>query len=403
MKLEINSTKLDKTILDFVTKYRNQIFAIIITILALWIRNSFRGYTSGDLVLHLIPWCEYAESHGGFLALAKNPPANDYPITYQYILAFLTYLPASYLAKIKVISVIFDFVSAFFVGLFVKKIGSYTKQSIVPYLAYAVTLFVPTIIMNSAAWGQRDILYTTFVIIALYCFSEEKYSPAFIMYGMAFSLKLQAVFVLPLFLFLYLKTKKFSILNFLWIPVVYFVVYIPALFLGKPLSDIFTAYSTQVGEYKSTVLNFGNIYNLLPNNYELFSKAGIIMTIVVLALVFFYLLSKDKLEIDAKLLVDLAFVSVMICAYLLPAMHERYMFAADVLGVIYLFAHKDKPYIPILVWFINASGYVTYLFAFGPWVDNKYLALIYLGVVVLVIKGIIDSTKKKPQVQVIPA
>ncbi len=249
--------------------------------------------------------------------------------------------------------------------------------------------------MNSAVWGQSDIIYTTFILISLYCFSEEKYSQAFIWYGLALSFKLQAIFVLPMFLLLYLKTKKFSILNFLLIPMVNFLVYMPALLLGKPIAQIYAAYSTQVGEFSQTVLNFGNIYNLLPNDFELFYRAGLILTFVILGIVYFCILAKETFMIDAKSLVETALVSVMICTYFLPAMHERYMFVADVLGVIYLFTHKDKFYIPILIWFINANGYMPVLFGIDPWLDFKYLALIYVVVLWLILKNMFSVPNKK--------
>ncbi len=71
-----------------------------ISLLTLVIRNEFRGWQSGDYLQHLLPWAKYLEAHGGFARIATAHNCN-YPVTYRYILAFLTYLPGSYLARSK--------------------------------------------------------------------------------------------------------------------------------------------------------------------------------------------------------------------------------------------------------------------------------------------------------------
>ena len=148
--MNTNQKKFDLIITDFIRKNLLLFFIVGISILTLVIRNEFRGWLSGDMIQHLVPWAEYLEAHGGFAGIASGPPYCDYPVTYQYMLAFLTYLPGSYLAKLKVVSVFFDFVNAGLAMLIVRQAGAYSKKSFIPWLAYAA--YAP--LHSVSVWSQ---------------------------------------------------------------------------------------------------------------------------------------------------------------------------------------------------------------------------------------------------------
>ena len=381
--------KFDRVFTDFILRNLNLFFVVGISLLTLVIRNEFRGWQSGDYLQHLLPWAEYLEAHGGFAGIASGPPNCDYPVTYQYILAFLTYLPGSYLAKIKVVSVFFDFVSAAFVMLIVREIGSYAKKSFVPWLAYAVALLIPTPILNSAAWAQSDSIYTAFLVVTLYFLIREKYRLAFIAFGLAFSFKLQAVFFFPVLLLLYLKNRKFSLLNFLIIPAVIAALSLPAIIIGKPLAEIFSVYIGQVQSYPHTTLNFPNMYFFLPDLHWQFAVPGILLTVALILTLYYLLLKRERVVLMGGTLLEVSLLTIMICAYCLPSMHQRYLFTGDILAVIYLFTRRERPYIPLLIWLISVNGYLWYLYGFGPLVEQRYLAMAYLWIMVLIARDLV--------------
>lgn len=89
-------------------------------------------------------------------------------------------------------------------------------------------LFLPTVVMNGAMWAQCDMMYVTFLLLCTLFFYKEKYVISFIWLGVAFSLKLQAVFLCPALLILYVVRKKFSALNFLWMPAMLEIFAIPS-------------------------------------------------------------------------------------------------------------------------------------------------------------------------------
>jgi len=389
--------KFDRILTDFLQRNLNVFFVVGISLLTLVIRNEFRGWQSGDFIQHLLPWAEYLETHGGFAGIASGPPNCDYPVTYQYILAFLTYLPASYLAKIKVVSVLFDFVSAAFVMLIVRKIGGYSKKSFVPWLAYAVALLIPTPILNSAAWAQSDSIYTAFLVMTLYFLIREKYPLAFIAFSLAFSFKLQAVFFFPVLLLLYLKGRNFSLLHFLTIPAVIAALSLPAIVIGKPLAEIFGVYIGQVQSYPKTTLNLPNMYFFLPDLHWQFALPGILLTLALILTLYFVLLKSDRVVLAGGTLLEVSLLTVMICAYSLPSMHQRYLFAGDILAVIYLFTRRERAYIPLIIWLISVNGYLWYLYGFGPLVEQRYLAMAYLWIMVLIARDLVFKPLSAPE------
>lgn len=392
--MRINLKRYEHSFVEFVQKNLNILFILLISLLALAIRNEFRGWISGDLQQFMIPWSTYFEEHNGFAGIASGPLNCDYPVIYQYILAFLSYLPGSSLAKIKAVSVFFDFVSATFIMLIVREVKGCSKKSPVPILAYALALLIPTPIFNSAAWGQCDSIYSAFLIISLYFLIREKHPLAFIAFGFASAFKLQSIFFFPVLLLLYFKRKDISLLHFLIVPAIIFAVSLPAIIIGKPLPEIFGVYFGQVTEYVKMTMGFPNMYSLLPDIYWQFATPGIILTFSLLLTFYFVLLKQKNFELSGANIVEVSLLTIMICTYTLPAMHQRYLFSGDLIAVIYMFTRKERPYVPLIIWLISVNGYMDYLFAFGPLVDQRYLALAYLGIMVLIARDMVFKPHK---------
>ncbi len=383
--LNIKLSKLEIKLLDFFQKHKQLLLLIFITIFGLLIRNDLRYFKSGDFVHSLEPWGQYLEQNGGFKGIATLE--SNYNVAYIYILAFLTYLPKALLAKIKLVSIVFDFATAIIVLLIIRDTFNFNKKSYLPYLGYTLVLFAPTVILNGTVWGQCDIIYTSFIILSLYLLLKKKYTFSFISYGFAFAFKLQAIFVLPVLLLFYIKERKFSGFNFLLIPLVSFVIFLPAWILGKPISELYSTYSEQVVSYQSLVLNYSNIYSLLPDNYEFFSRSGIFLFLAVLS-GFYIILFSNKIKLQHADYITIAMITVMICTYFLPSMHERYMFTADILAIIYFFLVPKHYFVPLIIWFLNVNTYLPVLFGFGPVINYPIMSLVYLALLVFLIMEI---------------
>lgn len=388
----MKSTKADFYIKKYISHDKYLLFAIIISILAVFIRLKFLNIVSGDYKYFLEGWFNTLKDNGGIFAIKDH--IGNYTAPYMFILAILTYIPVKSLYTIKIVSIIFDFIGAFVASRIVYKIcKNENYRKLLSFCTYATVLFSPTVILNSAAWGQCDIIYTTFVLISLLFLFDKKYTRAFIFLGIAFSFKLQTVFILPLYIILYLKNEDMSIVDFFMIPIAVLVINIPAILLGRPVSSLVSQYMTQVGQYKDLTMNLTNIYTFIPNNYKVFSTVGILFTIFIFAILTMFIITY-RFKVNNKIILQLAILSILICNYFLPSMHERYIYMAGILAIIYFFIDRTKWYITLGIISTSCFCYINYLFnylMFPKQIMAIVFSLIVLKLTINLIKDIIYS------------
>lgn len=207
------------------------------------------------------------------------------------------------------------------------------------------------------------------------------------------------MFILPLFVLIYISKRKFPWYYFLIIPAVNFVMCLPAIICGKPVSACIDIYMNQTSQYNAYLsMNFPGVYNLIfptneynyvmaPNEY--LSKVGIIVTLFAFIIMAFMVLYK-KIKFNKQQIIEFGLWSVMIATFLLPHMHDRYLFAGDILSVLYCLYNKDKIYVPIGISLISMYGYTGFLFGQNP-VPIQYLSFMYLILIVIVTKDIYNK------------
>lgn len=362
---------IENKVINYINKNKVYFLGAIVTFLAIILRVYFISFKSEDYVLFLEKWFNELKAFGGLNGIKKY--IGDYNAPYVTILALLTYLPFSPLVSIKIVSIIFDFFTAIIVSLFVKNVFKDNKNcGIYVFLTYTIILFLPTILLNGALWAQCDIIYTAFIILSLVFLIKEKYLKAFIFFGISFAFKLQSIFVLPLYVLIYINKRKFPLYYFGIIPITNLILCIPSFLFGKSLKSCIEVYINQTNSYTDFLsLNIPNFYNLIcstsSNNsvYKIIDfpadKLGIIIVFLIFVLSAYIVLSKN-VDFDTELIIKTALWSTMVCVFFLPHMHDRYLFMADVLSVIYFIIVRKKIYIPIVINFISLSTYVKYLF-----------------------------------------
>ena len=174
---------------------------------------------------------------------------------------------------------------------------------------------------------------------------------------------------------------------------------LPAIAFGKPISSCIDIYINQTSQYDAYLsMNFPGIYNLFfPTNIynyveaqnEFMSKVGIIATLFVFVIMAFMVLYK-KIKFNKQQIVEFGLLSIMIATFLLPHMHDRYLFAGDILSVLYFVYNKDKIYVPIGISLISMYGYTGFLFGRIS-IPIQYLSFMYLILIVLVAKDIYNK------------
>ena len=371
--------KKEKKIIDFCKKNYIVLFAIIITIVALIIRLKMFNFVSADFKMFLEKWFYQLKNAGGIHGIKYY--SGDYNAPYVTIMALLTYIPIKPLYSIKIVSVIADFMLAISSALLVNKIVTKNKREI-SLLTYSIILLLPNVLLNGACWAQCDSLYSTFIVLALYFYFNKKYSKAFIMLGVSFAFKLQTVFIIPLFIILYISEQKYGILNFLLIPIVNFVLCIPAIILGFPLKNCLMTYINQTGTYKDAlVMNFPNIWNILKVDPGIFYPVGTMLVVAMCGIILYMCIYK-KLKFDKEKILLISIWLMMLITFVLPGMHERYLFAAEIISVIYFILYKKYGYVMCSIIGISMITYGSYL-GNNMFPYMNVLSLVYLVIIII--------------------
>ncbi|MCR5755940.1 MAG: hypothetical protein K6G30_14160 [Acetatifactor sp.] len=341
--------KFEKKIIEWGEKNIWQIMFVAVSIAAVLVRIRLYPFVSDDMEGYLIPWFDQIKRLGGVHALSTQ--VGNYNALYQTLIALMTYIPINPLYQYKNLSVFFDFVLAFYTARYVYlETGKEIPKTLA---AYSLVLLSPIVMMNSAMWGQCDSIYVSFLVATLLYIRKEKYPLAFVMFGLAMAFKLQAVFLLPFLLFAYVRTKKFSMLNFLIVPAVMFVACIPTCVMGRSWQVVFAVYYYQTFSCDSLYFSYPTFWSLLTQEdwakreILIYFKNGIILlTIAALAGLMVYLIHK-KVQVEGENILYIAFLMIYICVLLLPGMHDRYGFAYEILAIVV--AIKERKTIPLLV------------------------------------------------------
>ena len=336
--------------------------------LAISIRFSLVEWVSGDYSSFLKPWLQQIVDQGGWASLGHA--IGDYTPPYIYLLTLISYFPQAnssepYLLGIKIISIGFDLF--LMVGVYLNaKLWLAKIHPLFPASIAIITLFLPTVIINGSLWGQIDASYTGLSLIAIYYLQRQKPLASSIWYGIAFSFKLQAIFFLPVFIIYFWFHYRQKIYYVLIIPIVYYVLALPAILAGRSLVEITEIYFQQTQTYQLLTLNMPNLYQWFPNQrYEDLNQMAIGLFIVLMAIQFLMMVL-TKVTLTMKPLMLLAYWSLLMANFFLPAMHERYLFAADVLILVIVFQFKSKFYLVLATQAISLLAYSPFIFSMEP-------------------------------------
>jgi Gpi18-like mannosyltransferase len=334
---------------DSVNKKMICITLIIIGLLAKYVLLDIK---TGDYIAYLEPWMNFIKTHGYEHSLKFG--FYDYTPSYIYILIAIVKLGFNPLFSVKIVSIFFEYVLAFFIG----KIATIKyKSNLVLWIAISVIPILPSILFNSSYLSQSDSIYSTFVVGSVYFLLTRKQLVSVLFLGFAFAFKMQTAIILP-FVFVMMLRGNIKWYYFLIIPIVYIISILPVWLYGRPLNELLIIYLSQSGSYKYLTLNFPNLYILISNvYYEPVKIAGIIFTALFTLLSGFWLIKKS-FDFTFELWIKLAFLSAIVVPFLLPGMHERYMYLGDVLGVLYFLVNRKKIHLPIGILIVSFYSYI---------------------------------------------
>ena len=328
---------------------------------AMLVRSLMLEFMSGDYRIFLSRWVDFFRLNGGFAGIAED--LGNYNVPYLYILAAISYSSVPDLYLIKLVSILADVILAWGGFRLVRVLCGDQKGNRAPLAAFALLLFLPTVVLNGALWGQCDAIYGALVLHALAMVLKGKNNISVALLAVAFSFKLQTIFLVPLWGVLWMA-QRVKIRELLVFPLTYAATIVPALLLGKPLGDILNIYFDQVGEYSALVLNAPSIFQLLPAGIAahtgFVSRAGVIAAFALSLVLLGVGLWLDR-RLDHAVAMAAAVVLAIGVPFLLPHMHERYFFLADVITLCWACANWRRIPAAVLAAGASLASYMVYL------------------------------------------
>lgn len=323
---------------------------VVLAVIAFLLRYNahFIQLVSPDMKGFVREWIRII--HNGGLAVYGEMFA-DYAPLYTYFLGVVALLPESlWLVAAKTISIAGDVALAAAVGATVhysfpilhnKQVQDADFSTIrrnVTLAGAAAVLCFPTVWINSAMWGQCDVLWTCCCVLSLLFFIKERPVAGMIWFGVAFAFKQQAIFFSPVILVLLLAGKA-RWWQTLLVPAVYLATCLPCVLMGRSWASMLNVYVHQ-GVSTTYWYNYApNLYIFLRDEPINGTATLIIMFILVAVTIFICRRLAERFRgLDRKGQLSLILIFSAFCAgfypFALPGMHERYFYLCDITALI---------------------------------------------------------------------
>lgn len=331
--------------------------AVVLTALALVLRALVFGYETLDYQNFLTRWVDFFRQRGGWRALSE--PVGNYNIPYLYFMALFSYSSVKDLYLIKLLSTVFDVLLAYSA---MRLVSRWQKSVRLRLGCFFTVLLWPTVFLNSAVWAQCDSIYVALALLGIDLALDDRPVLAMTCMALSFGFKLQAVFILPVCAVLWMQ-GKFRWYHFLVFPAVYVLLVLPAVIIGRPFMDTVLLYFGQTGSI-GTGLNYNSpsVFALIRGvaDTDAASKAGIVGAFAyMLAVLGVCFIGHRRLN-DQAVFAAAVLLAVGI-PFLLPHMHDRYFYAADILTLALAFAFPVYSPAALLTEFASLLGYHAYL------------------------------------------
>jgi Gpi18-like mannosyltransferase len=326
-------------------------------VLALLIRYLLMPFTNYDTDGYS-RWYDFIVKHGIRYSLGQNFSIYTPPYLYLLALATLFQQIIPKLVAIKLIPITFDFFSA---GIVFKLLRLKHPKGNFPAQSATLFLLMPTIVVNSAFWGQIDSVYTCFLLLCVYLLLKDRSGFAMIAFGAAISFKAQAAFLAPFLLVLCIR-KRIAWYEFGLIPLTYFLAMLPAILAGRSVLDVFTVYLDQASELQILSFNAPNWYVFMPQSiYPIAMPTGMVLT--SLAIISWIVVNhRRNFPLTHDTITFLALFSTAITPFLLPKMHDRYFYPADVFSLMVAFGNPRFWFVPVIYQIVSGLAYSIFLF-----------------------------------------
>ena len=377
-----------------------------VVLLGLFLRYSYLPMLAADLKYMNSSWFEAIKAEGmaGIL-----DPALEY--TYSPFHLYVWMLTAALFGSfdthlvLKMVSLLFE------AGLVLAALGLMRtlmpekEQKFQRFLGFTALWLSPVLIWNVAGWGQTDALFAVFAVLAVWMLMKDQPVWGLVWLGVSLAFKLQAIFLLPLFMMAYFcGRKRFSVLWFLLVPAILVVSGIPMVLVGESPLFAVNIYLGQTDLYSEITYNYPNLYGMMGDALKvdqmtlgMYSRVGLVLCVAAIGSVAAYMMSRSK-KLSNPTLVLLGAWCVLCCVFFLPRMHERYAIVGELLLVCWaVWSLKPKAFVYVVLSTLpTLSAYAEYLFK-KPFFPLQLGGVMNLILVMILTREVVQAIRTQPQ------
>lgn len=290
-----------------------------------------------DMIDYLLPWFDHIRSVGPIDAF--RAPFGNYTPPYLYLLA-LTSLAAPLahpIILIKALSIAGTAMLAAALWRLLVALGT-------PQAGRKALLVValPSVVLNAGLFAQCDAMWAAACLMALAAAVSRRHAAMLAWCGLAVAIKLQPAFSAPLILAL-LIGRRVPLKYWPIAPLAFAAPMLPAILLGWPVGDIATIYLRQADWSPALSMNAPNIWSIvqaIPFVGAL-PLTGLAIAAAVGAAAWLIARFAHRPP-SGDALIAAALLVTLVSVGLLPRMHERYFFLADILALALALARGDR-------------------------------------------------------------
>jgi len=312
-----------------------------------------------DMTEFLVPWFDHIVATGPVAAFAT--PFGNYSPAYLYLLAAVS--PFAGVVATPTLIKLVSLAGTAALALAVRHL-LIRLDAPQPNRAAALVFVLPSALINAGLLAQCDAIWAAPCVMALAAAVDRKHLAMLAWCGLALGIKAQALLFAPFFIAL-LINRRVPLRLWPIAPLVTAATMLPAWAAGWPAWDLATVYLRQADTYPALALNAPNLWQIveaLPLIGTL--PLGGLALATALGASAAYIAWFSTRRLDGRALLGPALLVPLITAGLLPHMHERYFFLADILALVMALTLRDRSSwrIAVLVQggsLLGLSGYLS--------------------------------------------
>jgi dolichyl-phosphate-mannose-protein mannosyltransferase len=300
----------------------------------------------------------------------------DYPPGYMYVLYLLGALKSllgldsasnATLLLFKLPAIAADMIAAYVVFAAASKRTSFQAAAGLALLY----LFNPAVIIDSAAWGQVDSVFSLVLVLAIAGIVDNKIRRASVWFAIAALVKPQAFIFMPVLLlwFIYRRAWKQIPLSALYGFGTFLLLGLPFFLAQGGLPDLYELYKGTLSSYPHATINAFNLYALADANWRGIDEKWVLFTFRTWGNMFiaaavivasWFAVKKQEGETSSRSFF-IAMILIVIVFVGVTKMHERYMFPVLLLGLMAFVQALDKRLLYIYLGF-SLTNFINYAY-----------------------------------------